>query len=286
MKIRSVAFTALIAAFVVSIPLLSYGKTDTTALRPDAVPQNIVELLKAGKLKEAILTMREETANPKINYLMRCANEIVFFEMQKKPSQSMAHEIYQNVAIAYHNLFLFLKSRDIVQEEFFKQAEHFYNKAKKSGTYLHKADCDVLSAALIASGGDVKKAKKKFSKIDDLMLRGDYNSMEYLATYYAAVGDVDNALKTLEAAYSLSPQSMLAWINVGDDFHSIETDSRFIAMIDSWKKDSKKTAPTLSVPKRSDPHLNMIGNTDLNAPVGMSKRAKRQHIANQKQKKH
>jgi hypothetical protein len=115
------------------------------------------------------------------------------------------------------------------------------------------------------------------------MLRGDYESMEYLATYYAAVDDVQNALMALEAAYDLSPHRMLAWIKVSDDFHNIETDPGFIAMIKSWQN-NKKNRTNLKVANRKVPQLNILGNTDPNAPLGMSKKAKRQYRANQRRK--
>ncbi len=286
MTIRSFATAILIAAIASSIPYLAHAKADIKTSPPQVgVPQHIVELLKTGDLEKSILAMREEPSNSKISHLIRCANQIVLFGMQKKPSPSSAHEVYQNVAISYHNLFLFLKSEGFLKQEFFKQADNYYKKAKKAGSYLHKDECDVLRAALIAANGDEKKAEKIFAKIDDLMLKGDYESMEYLATYYAAMSDVDNAVGALEAAHRLNPYRMLAWIKVGDDFHNISTDPRYIAMIESWKNRGKKAAPTLTVPKRNDPHLNMIGNADPNAPLGMTKKAKRQHSANQNRKK-
>jgi len=247
----------------------------------DAVPQKIVGLLAEGDLKKAIFEMREMPFCPKINYLLRAANRIELFKMEKKPSRSNAHEVYQNVAIAYHNLYLFLKFRGIVNEDYFENAHKYYKKGRRAGTHLHKADCEILMAALAASGGDVEEAKKRFEKIDAMMLRGDFESMGYVAVYYAATGDNDGAIKYLEAAFNLDPKRTLEWLEVSDDFHGLDKDPRFIAMKDSWKAKSKKSDLVLSVPECDEPRLNMIG-ADPNTPIGFSRKAKRQLKINKK----
>ncbi len=262
------------------LPALAHAKG---APDPKEVPQRIVELLAQGDLKKAIFEMREMPPCPKINHLMHSANRIVLSEMEKKPSRSAAHETYQNRAIAYHNLFLFLKARGISQDDFLEGALGYYKKARRSGTYLHRAECDVLLAALTASGGNIEEARKKFEKIDDLMLRGDFESMEYLAAYHAAVGDARMAIEAVEAAFRLDPKKTVEWLDVSDDFHGLEADPEFIAFKTGLNERRNKREIMLSVPECDQPRLQMAG-TDPNAPLGFSRKAKRQMNARNKKK--
>jgi tetratricopeptide (TPR) repeat protein len=274
---------AIVSVILLAILILPTGAFAKSSAKDAAVPQKIVDLLAEGELKKAIFEMRELPPCPKKNYLMHSANRIVLFEMEKKPSRSTAHEVYQNVAIAYHNLYLFLKARGITRDDYYDNADRYYSKGRRTGTHLHKADCDILRAALIASGGDVEKARKNFQKIDELMLRGDFESMGYIAVYYAAVGDHDEALHFLETAFSMDPKRTLKWLDVSDDFHELDDDPRFIAMKDSWRAKSKNRDLVLKVPGCEEPRLNMTG-ADPYSPIGFSRKAKRQLKANRNKK--
>jgi tetratricopeptide (TPR) repeat protein len=267
-------FTAalIVSMLLTSIPGFSQSKTS-----PDvsAVPKNVVQLLASGDLKKAVFAMRELPDCPKASYLMHSASRIVLFGMEKNPSKSSAHEVYQNIAIAYHNLYLFLKGNGIDQEAYFGEAERYYSMARRTGTYLHKAECDVLEAALIAASGDAEKAMKKFSKVDEFMLRGDFESMEYLAVYYAAVRDAAKALEALDAAFAMSPTRTLAWLEVSDDFEPLKDDAGFAARLSSWRTTHETSAVTLSLPKCEAPRLQMTS-TDPFGPLGYTKKARKQ----------
>lgn len=271
----------IVSVILLAITILPTGAFAGKSTKGDKVPQKVVDLLAEGELKKAIFEMRELPECSKTSYLMRSANRIVLFGMEKRPSRSNAHIVYQNVAIAYHNLYLFLKASGIVHQDYFENADRYYRKARRAGTHLHKADCDILRAALIASGGDMEKARKRFEKIDEMMLRGDFESMGYIAVYYAAVGNHDEALRFLETAFTLDPKRTLKWLEVSDDFHDLDDDPRFIAMKDSWKVKSKKRDLVLSVPECEEPRLNMTG-VDPYSPLGYSRKAKRQLKANKK----
>jgi tetratricopeptide (TPR) repeat protein len=271
----------LVSVILLVIAIAPAGVSAKAKARGSVVPQKIVDLLAEGDLKKAIFEMRELRACRKINHLMRSANRIVIFEMEKKPSRSTAHEVYQNVAIAYHNLYLFLRARGIVMQDYFDNADRYYKKGRRAGTHLHKADCDILRAALMASGGDVEGARKKFGKIDEMMMRGDFESMGYIAVYHAAVGDHDEALRFLDMAFALDPKRAVEWLDVSDDFHDLDDDPRFIAMKDSWKAKSKKRDLVLRVPECDEPRLDMMG-SDPYSPIGFSRKAKRQLKANKK----
>lgn len=231
------------------------------------ISKNVVDVLASGNLNGAIIAMREEPASPKLLYLTREVTRIVNFEMQEKQNKDDLHKVYQNVAIAYHNLYLFLKSKGFEQKYFLKEAERYYKKAKNKATASHKLECDLLNAFLIAMSGDVAKAQKKFSKIDVLMLRGDFASEEYLAAYYASVGDTVNAISSLEAAYKINPDATLTWLAVGDDFSKISIEPDFQALLISWKaKDVEEKMYKLSVPKAAKPRLEVTDETGIFRP--------------------
>ena len=278
--IRRLILGIVIIASTVIPPsaVLAAGDSDRSG-----VPRRVIDLLAKGDLKKAIFEMRDAPTCAKTNYLMRNANRIVLLEMGEKPSRSAIHMTYQNVAIAYHNLYLFLKTRGVTQEEFAKEADSYYKKARRKGTHMHRAECDVLRAALMAAGGKVEKARRKFKRIDDMMLRADFASAEYLAVYHAAVGDLDEALASLEKAYALDPDRTLAWLDVSDDFEGLRDDPRFVAMRASWRAKSGKRDLVLSVPECAEPRLDMTG-TDPFAPIGFSRKAKRQMKARKRKK--
>lgn len=263
------------AMILIATTLASSNSLAGSSVPTGEVPTHIVNMLARGDLNKAILEMRDSVPCLKIDYLMRLVSGIVLFDMEKKPSRSKAHMIYQNVAIAHHNLYLFLKTQGIEQTEYYDEANRYYKKARSSGTYLHKSECDLLRAALLATGGDTEKARKKFAKIDELMLRGDFESMEYLAAYYAAVGDIEKAINALAAAYDMEPDKTLEWLNISDDFESLKGDPEYIAMVDSWRARCKSRELTLTIPRCEEPRLDMIG-SDPYRPFGYSAKAKRQ----------
>ncbi len=138
----------------------------------------------------------------------------------------------------------------------------FYKKARSAGTVLHKEECDLLTAALYAESGDIEKAEKVFSKVDESMLRGDFESLAYLATYYAAVGDAAGAAEAVSDAYKINPGRTLSWLEVGDDFYSVKSSPEFSAMLTSLKKSASKEL-TLKLPPAKQPKLEVNDTTGL-----------------------
>lgn len=240
-------------------------KPDVPVEQPE-IPLAIVDAIASGDVNGAIILMREEKANPKLLYLTREATRVANFRVTKKPGKSEAHKFYQNAAISHHNLYLFLKARGIDQREYLKDALDLYGKARKAATLLHKAECDLLQAALMASSGDLEKAEKKYAKINDGALRGDFESMEYLAAYHAATGNVEGAMAALDAAHRLSPEATLVWLAVGDDFANVADDPRFKALMISWKAREASEKLTLKLPKAEKPRLQMTDDTGLFRP--------------------
>ena len=127
------------------------------------ISQNVIDALAKDDLNEAVIALRDQPASPKSLYLLREATRIVMYETSKKhPKRSDAHQFYQNLGIAYHNLYLFLKANGQDQPLFVKQALKFYKKSKGSATPMHKREVDAVTAALLASNGEHEKADAIF----------------------------------------------------------------------------------------------------------------------------
>lgn len=261
-------FTILTLSFVflaAAIPPAALGDEKPSA-HADQISPAIVSTLASGDINGAIIAMREEKNSPKLMYLMHAVTRINDTITSTKPKNADAHEIYQNVAISYHNLYLFLKTRGIEQQEYLKEAHNYYRKARAAGTVLHKADCDLLDAALTAASGDIAKAEKKFSKIDEMMMRGDFESTEYLAAYYSAIGNVDLAIKQLESAHRMKPEAIITWLAIGDDFQKIADEPQFQELLVSWKAAEAERKLSLIVPKGAKPKLEVQDETGLFRP--------------------
>ncbi len=238
------------------------------------VPESIVTALAKGDLNGALIQMRDEKPTPKLKQVMNDVSRAATFDMRGKIDRSEAHKAYQNVAVSYHNLYLFLKRRDIDQKKYFEMARKYYSKARSAATLLHKSECDLLMAALLASAGEGEKARKIFDKIDIASMRGDFESVEYMAAYYAASGQTEDALEALGQAYKISPDRTLAWLAAGDDFAQIENDPRYQGQLDSWRSNKKdRNEVTLSIPRKGEPRLEMSSPEIQFAPQKMMKHA-------------
>jgi tetratricopeptide (TPR) repeat protein len=258
---RAIAHLIIIFIAITSLPMVSHAAKKAAPSKSAVISQVAIDALADNDLNNAAIALLYEQLNDKARFLLRETTRIVRFDMSdEKPPRDEAHSIYQNVAIAYHNLYLFLLSKKIDNTVFYKKALKYYKKAKRSGTPLHRAECDVLTASIIASSGNIKKAEKKFSRVDQGMLRWDFASSEYLATYHAAIGDVDMAIEQIDAAYRINPSLTKAWISITDDFNTIMNDPKFIGMIASWATSSGgKKAFTLTLPESKPLTLDPIG---------------------------
>ncbi|MBN1282977.1 MAG: hypothetical protein JXA24_04305, partial [Proteobacteria bacterium] len=270
---RSIATAAALLAIVASAPHAAEAAKKKAGQRAPAaaspvVPQRAIDAIASHDLAAAVLALRDEPQSPRINYIIRAATSIALDEIGESPSRSEAHKHYQNLAVAYHNLFLFLKSHGTMDRGYFDKALKSYKKAKRAGTVLHKAECDLLSAALHASMGEREKALKMFGKIDDILLRSDFESMEYLAAYHAAMGDAAGACEALAAAFRINPAGTVAWIEVGDDFHDIEDDPQYRSLVASMSSSRNADDITLCVPPAEGPKLEMPEAGPAPAPKG------------------
>lgn len=220
------------------------------------ISPEVVEALAKGNLNEAAIELRDLRTSAKSLYLLREVTRIVMHETSKKrPKHSDAHQYYQNLGIAYHNLFLFLKANGYTQEKFVKEVLKFYKKAKGYATPQHKQETDILMAALLSSNGDEKKANELIGKIDMTKLGADFQTQEYLAAYYAAKGDPDDAIESLRAVYRERPDVVMTWLAVGDDFYLIKDDPRFAALLNEWHFEKSAKKLELKLPAPAAPKL-------------------------------
>lgn len=192
-----------------------------------------VNALANNNLDEAIRTLRTESPSSKSLYLIKEAQIIVNYKKNKKSPLLDKETFYQNIGIAYHNLFMFLKRNNVINKDFYKNGLKFYGRSPKP-------EQDILSASLMASYGELEKAEKLFSKIDPKSFDGDAKRLEYLATYYAAIGDAESSINKLKEAYALDNIQIPIWVEISDDFAGIENNPEFKKMTLDWKEDEIK----------------------------------------------
>lgn len=250
----------IIIKFFAALILFSCLFTSQISHASDAigtVPQDVIDSLASGNIVEATLLLREAKQDKKVLYLMKESSRLAAFKIEGKPKGDNAYGVYKNVAIAYHNLYLFLKTNGIAQDKFHREAVKYYGKARKLGSKLDAEDCTVLEAALIAASGNEKKALKKFGKVEAAILSGNFESSEHLAVYYAAVGDIEGAIEALGDAYNADPNRTLGWIMVGDDFYNIMDNPIFASFLESMKQRYKPDEVTLSLPPDKEPSFQL-----------------------------
>jgi hypothetical protein len=232
------------------------AKSDPPAVTVSEISQDVVNFLEIGDLYQAVLLLREKPSSPKSSYLLNAATNILLSENHKtKPSRSEWHQYYENLAVAYHNLFLFLKARDRNQPAFFNEALNLYKKSKKNATSMHKQEIDILMAALYVSGGEYKKGEDIMKKFEKSQWGEHFPMQECIATYYAAQADVDQTITALKKAYTEKPGAVLTWLAVTDDFYLIRDDPRFVSLLNDWHLKQAEKNLILSLPKSELPKL-------------------------------
>ena len=220
------------------------------------ISQEVVEALSHGDLNQAAVQLRHHPTSAKSMYLLREVTRILISDSSSdKPSRKKAHQYYKKIAISYHNLFLFLKAKGDNQNNFFRKAINFYKKSNKGGNAKQKQEIAILMAALYAAKGDTKKAERLFDKNNNDKFGLDYELQVTLATYYAAVGDVEKTIEALRSAYRESPETIMSWLAVGDDFYLLRNDPQFIRLLDEWHISKKQKDRKLTRPHKPEPKL-------------------------------
>lgn len=222
---------------------------------PTIISAEVVNALARGDLQLGADSLRDHPTSAKSMYLLRQIARIMLYDNEEKPNPKNTHQYYKNVAIAYHNLFLFLKAQGRENDEFFKKALKFYKKSNSSSLAKQKQENAILTAALYAAKGDEEKAAKLFEKANKDKFGLDYSLQVAWATYHAAMGHTDETITALRAAYKESPESIMTWLRVGDDFFKIREQASFIQLLHQWHVSQKEKDEKFSLPKSSPPKL-------------------------------
>lgn len=199
------------------------------------ISEEVTNALAKNNIDEAIRVIRTEPPSSRSLNILRQMQLIIAFNKNKKIPKIEKHKFCQNLGIAYHNLFLFLKRSNITNKEFYKNALKYYNKALDTLSHSEQSEVNLLIASLKASNGEIESAKKIFAKVDDSLIKDDSTTLEYLAAYYAAVGIEEKSVEALKKAYELNPEEIKTWVAIGDDFMNIEDTPKFKALVKSWK---------------------------------------------------
>lgn len=199
------------------------------------IPIEVVEALSKDDIDGATRTLRTESPSSRSLYLLAEMRRILDYEKDNKPPKFEKHEFYQNLGIAYHNLFLFLKRNGVTNKELYKEALKFYKKAGKSRSYSERYEAKLLTAALMASNGEVDRAGKLFGEIDTSIITDNYRGWTYLATFYAALGNEEKTIESLKQAYTMNPEKINLWVAICDDFASMKHEPAFVKMTSEWK---------------------------------------------------
>ncbi|MFH1873744.1 MAG: hypothetical protein ABH859_00960 [Pseudomonadota bacterium] len=225
------------------------------------VNPKVIDLLAKEELKKAATALRNQQPSDKSIYLLREINNIVLHDAHGyQPDRHDSYGFYKGLGTAYHNLFLFLKTKSIFQEEFTKKALKYYKRSRSFAGPLDKQEIDILIAALLAAQDQEKeltKAKNIIKKINLKKMKFDYQIQECLAAYYAAQKNIELTIKALRRAYLGRSKTVLYWIAVGDDFYAIEADPRFQALLKEWALDKEQNNIHLSQQPKAKPRLSI-----------------------------
>jgi tetratricopeptide (TPR) repeat protein len=239
------------------------------------VSESFTKALSNDDLDAAASALLELKPNPKTLFLMRETTRLIKFINSKKPSGVDAKKKYLNTAIGFHNLYLYLKKQNIESAYLFKNAVKNYGRACGVGTKIHRDGCNLLRAALFAASGNERKAEKLFKRIDEKLLAGKFEALEYLAAYYAAMGNVDRVVEAVQKAYAVNPDRMVTWLMISDDFYRVQNDPSFRLFVETLFRINRDTVITLSVPKSKKPVLRVEDPTGIFDTSDMPKYKKR-----------
>jgi len=221
------------------------------------VPKEAITELAKDDLEKASAILQTKSQSDKSIYLLRELSHILLYKRANQPpSRADAYDFFKGIGVAYHNLYLFLKTQDIEQSDLFKQAIKYYKKSIRFASNLDKAEVYILMAAITESSGNSKKANSYFKKVKLYPASLDLQIQECLAAYFAAKKDVQHTVESLKKVYKGRSKTILNWIVLGDDFYFIKDDIRFQNMLKELDFDKKTKNPDLLVPQRKKLKIN------------------------------
>lgn len=247
----------IIAYITTSIATFNLAEAKKKATVKDGVIALAVEALSNADLESAANLLQEKSNSKKASYLLREITKILIFENQKKPPAHFgAFERYQNIGIAYHNLLLYLRARDIDQPELAGKALSFYKRAKKFAPKMQRHEVDLLTAALLVMDDKKEMAEKIVRRTNISWMDDDFQIQCNFATYYAAIGDVEKTVGSLQKAHEIKPKTVEGWLETADDFYLIKNDPEFkkgVKNLQTRKQEKIKLLP----PKPEKPKLKL-----------------------------
>ena len=236
MKKIQIILPIAVVVLVLCLPAMAAKKKlpSKEMLADHYFPVEVVESIREDDILGAIRGLRMEANSPRRQFVLRELQRIDQFETKASKETKKNHRNLFNIGVAYHNLYLFLLAHGTTSETVYKDALKYYKKALKTKLPERKNNVMLMTAALYASHGDIKKADKTFSEIDFNAFEDKYQKAEGLALYYSARGDVANALSNLKEAHTLKPEQTTFWLAVSDDFVGISEDKEYRALLKKW----------------------------------------------------
>lgn len=203
------------------------------------ISDEVIQALAKSEIEEAVRNLRIEAGSPRALYLLRLMQGIMLYDKGDFDKKNL-HQTYQNMGIAYHNLYLFLKANSSNNDNFFAKAKGFYKKALgKCKTAEQRAEQHLLMSSLLAEHGDIKEAKKTRDKVSKTKIENNALMLEYEATYLSAINDVDGAIEALTKSSAIDPDGIISWVAVSDDFYRIKNDPKFQDLLKQLHVDKK-----------------------------------------------
>lgn len=218
------------------------------------IPEVVVSLLESGDVAPAVRRLYLEPASVKNMMLIREMERIGEAESGVKPAHGDEHRYYLNLAVAYHNLHLFLKTHGKKNRKIISKAQSAYAHAEKEAKGAHKFEAEALRAALEASLGNEKSSTKFMSRVPTKNLEQDLSGITALASFYAATGDVAKTITLLQAAKTMGGgEQLVTWVQVGDDFADLRVKPEFQDFLVSVSLRAKSESPR-ATPATSQRH--------------------------------
>lgn len=200
------------------------------------IPMAVVALLAGGETDLAARRLYLEPATAQNLFLIREMQRIGEIKQGIRSFNKKDHQEWLNLGIAYHNLYLMTKSYQRPNKKFLGQAMKAYNFASRRAEGLHRDEAELLRAALEMATGKVKPAQRRFEKkVHAELMNETFRGATYLATYYAAAGDVEKTLAALERAHTFDSNHFLPhWVAISFDFSGMRGEPAFQTLVQRW----------------------------------------------------
>lgn len=200
------------------------------------IPMAVVALLAGGETDLAARRLYLEPATAQNLFLIREMQRIGEIKQGIRGFNKKDHQEWLNLGIAYHNLYLMTQSYQRPNKKFLGQAMKAYHFASRRAEGLHRDEAELLRAALEMATGKVKPAQRRFEKkVHAALMNETFRGATYLATYYAAAGDVEKTVAALERAHTFDSNHFLPhWVAISFDFSGMRGEPQFQTLVQRW----------------------------------------------------